>query len=94
MLVQTLDLTCYLCNTMCDSNDTAQEHIRKPPAGVLRALRKIARGLHPTDGLYGRSEFGGWTATRAAIHRRGLVDWSGDTPALTDAGRAVIAKWP
>ncbi len=52
-----------------------------------RVLTNMASGLRADAHCYGRSEFGGLTATMASLHRAGLVDGKG----ITDAGRAAIA---
>lgn len=55
----------------------------------LKCLQSAARTGNPTAHLFGRSEWGGWTWTRASLIRKGWLDGRNDT--ITDAGRAALA---
>ena len=59
----------------------------KPSPAMLLVLLNLGAGREPNDHLYGRSQFGGYNGTRAALIARGWVDPY--TMALTDAGRHV-----
>lgn len=52
---------------------------------MLLVLLNLGAGREPNDHLSGRSHFGGYNGTRAALISRGWVDPY--TMALTDAGR-------
>ncbi len=47
----------------------------------LRMLRNAAHGRHLTDGLYGRSEYGGSFRTEMSLIHRGLILRGGATTA-------------
>lgn len=53
------------------------------------ALKNLADGLPPDNHCRGRSEFGGFNNTRAALIQRG---WMTADHQLTDAGRTVIGR--
>lgn len=59
------------------------------PYAQSRALKAARDHGDPTKGLSGRSEWGGWTWTRAALIRAGLLD--GATSQITELGRWRIA---
>lgn len=61
----------------------------KPSPAQLAVMRNLAAGRSPTTHLRSMSEFGGYTATNASLHRRGWID---DGGFMTDAGRAALAK--
>lgn len=62
---------------------------RKPSPAQMAVMKNLRAGRAPTTHLRSMSEFGGYTATRASLHRNGWID---DGGFLTDAGLAAIAK--
>ncbi|MFQ1062195.1 hypothetical protein [Bordetella trematum] len=52
-----------------------------------RVLENLAAGRSADSHCFGRSAFGGLTATIASLHRSGLIDRDG----ITDAGRSAIS---
>jgi hypothetical protein len=61
----------------------------KLTAAQRRVLQNLVEGNSPTEGLSGRSAFGGYFRTRWSLVRAGLVERHADR--ITDAGRAALA---
>lgn len=64
----------------------------KPSVAQLRVLRSLKNGLTADAHLSGRSEYGGLSGTIMVLRRRGWIETNQET-VITDAGRAVLARW-
>lgn len=67
--------------------DTKTKGARAITSTQLRMLRNIADGRGWDADLSGRSQYGGATATKQSLHKRGLLQ----NGQLTDAGRDALA---